>query len=81
MSATRHKEYIDVVVHINPVGDMMPLFILYNQRKYAIDRVLEIKRAYSHTGGSGIRYRCRIQNQTRHLFFERNRWFIESEKE
>lgn len=80
MSTTWHKEYIDVVVHINPVGDMVPLFILYKKRKYAIDRVLEIKRASSRTGGAGVRYRCRIQNQERNLFFERNRWFIESEK-
>ena len=73
-----YKKYIDVVVHVNPYGEMMPLFILVDSKKYAIDKVLEIRNAHSQVGGSGVRYRCRIQNQERNLFYERNRWFMES---
>lgn len=73
-----YKKYIDVVVHISPQGEVMPLFIIFNSRKYAIDKVLQIKKSSSSVGGSGILYQCRIQNNTRNLFLERNRWFIES---
>lgn len=73
-----YKKYIDVVVHINPYGDIRPLIIVFNHKKYPIDKIIEIKKAHSQVGGSGIRYRCRIQNQERNLFLERNRWFIES---
>lgn len=76
----KYKKYIDVVVHMNPMGEMMPLLILFEGHKYKIDRILQIKQAHSQVGGSGVLYRCRIQNQERNLFFERNRWFIESMK-
>lgn len=76
----RYKKYVDIVAHINRYGEMMPLFILVDQKKYKIDRVLEIKNAHSQVGGSGVRYRCKIQGNERYLFYERNRWFIESMK-
>ncbi|QIK57155.1 hypothetical protein G7059_04475 [Erysipelothrix sp. HDW6A] len=73
-----YKKYIDVVVHVNQFGDMMPLFIVFDNVKYPIDKVLQIRNAASQVGGAGILYECRIQNQVRKLFFERTRWFIES---
>lgn len=73
-----YKRYIDVVAHIDTHGEIKPLMIIFDHKKYPIDRILEIKKAHSQVGGSGIRYRCRIQNQERNIFLERNRWFIES---
>lgn len=80
MTIQWYKRYIDVVAHINQYGEIKPLMIIFEHRKYPIDKILEIKQAHSQVGGSGIRYRCRIQNQERNLFLERNRWFIESSK-
>lgn len=75
-----YKRYIDVVAHIDRNGMIKPLIIVFDDQKYHIDKILEIKKTHSQVGGSGIRYRCRIQNQERNLFLERNRWFIESTK-
>ena len=77
---TYYKRYVDVVVLVDKHAEMTPLFLIFDTKKYAIDRVLQIKRASSVVGGSGVLYRCRIQNQERNLFLERNRWFIESMK-
>ncbi len=75
-----YKRYIDVVALINQYGEIKPLIIVFDHQKYPIDKILDIKQAHSQVGGSGIRYRCRIQNQERNLFLEKNRWFIESTK-
>ena len=73
-----YKRYIDVVVHTSPLGEMTPLYILFDDTKYTIDRVLDIRNAASSVGGGGVLYQCRIHNQVRNLYFERTRWFIES---
>ncbi len=77
---TYYKRYVDVVVLVDKHAEMTPLFLVFDNKKYAIDRVLKIKKASSVVGGSGVLYRCRIRNQERNLFLERNRWFIESLK-
>ena len=77
---TYYKRYVDVVVLVDKHAEMTPLFLIFDTKKYAIDRVLQIKKTSSVVGGSGVLYRCRIQNQERNLFLERNRWFIESLK-
>lgn len=75
------KKYIDVIAFMDKDGRIKPLMIVWeNGVKYSIDRILEIRNAMSDVGGCGVLYRCRIQNQERRLFYERNRWFIESEK-
>jgi hypothetical protein len=74
-----YKRYVDVLTLINKEGEMVPLIIVWDDGvKYKIDKVMEIKKAVSTVGGSGILYKCRIQGQERSLFFEKNRWFIES---
>lgn len=77
---TYYKRYVDVVALIDKHAEITPLFLVFDSKKYTIERVLQIKKASSIVGGSGILYRCRIQNQERNLFLERNRWFIESLK-
>lgn len=76
-----YKRYVDVVALIDKLGKLTPLILRWdNGVQYPIDRILEVRKAVSEVGGSGILYRCRIQNQERKLFYEKNRWFIESTK-
>lgn len=74
-----YKRYVDVVLLNSKQGKLIPLFIVWdNNIKYPIDKILSIKKSHSQVGGSGIMYLCLIQNQKRKLFFERDKWFIES---
>lgn len=74
-----YKRYVSVVALTDKDGRLTPLFLIWdNGVKYPIDKVLEIRKAASIVGGCGILYRCRIQNRERNIFYERNRWFIES---
>lgn len=74
-----YKRYVDVVTMINKTGELMPLTMVWdNGVMYEIDQVLEVRNAASQVGGCGMLYRCRIGKVERNLFFERNRWFIES---
>ena len=47
-------------------------------KKYKIDRVISRERRASQVGGCGMRYVCLIGGQTRCIFLEKDRWFIES---
>ena len=38
----------------------------------------QIKKAVSEVGGCGVRYDVRIAGHERRLFYEKDRWFIES---
>ncbi|MDR1795516.1 MAG: hypothetical protein LBR25_08995 [Erysipelotrichaceae bacterium] len=74
-----YKRYVSVIAHCDREGKVMPLVIEWeNQKKYRIDRILEIRPAASQVGGGGILYRVRIGSQERRLFYENYRWFIES---
>lgn len=76
-----YKKYVNIVALVDKEGKLTPLILVWdNGVKYKIDKILEIKKGASVTGGCGILYRCRIMNQERKLFYERNRWFMESEK-
>lgn len=76
-----YKKYIEVVALINKEGELTPLFIIWDDNiKYPIDKIIEVRKAHSTVGGGGILYVCKINGQTRHLFYERYRWFIESFK-
>lgn len=73
------KHYVDVVVLNRKDGKIVPLAIIWsNGVRYSIDKVSQVTRAASTlSGGTGIRYTCRIQNQDRYLYLEEDRWFIE----
>lgn len=76
-----YKRYVDVITLIDKLGKIKPLILVWdNGVQYPIDRILEVRNAMSEVGGCGVLYRCRIQNEERRLFYERNRWFIESTK-
>ncbi len=74
-----YKYYVDVVTLIFYDGTFKPLFVCWDHHHYRIDKVLTVRETYSKAGGCGICYTCRIGSQQRNLFWERNRWFLESE--
>ncbi len=76
------KKYIDVVVMQYKTGTIKPLFIVWEDgHKYAIDRVLDIRKAADlKVGGRGIKYTCRICGQIKEIYLEDDRWFLEREK-
>lgn len=78
-----YKRYVSVI-YLNDInGNITPKAILWEsngERIYTIDRILDRKRSSSVVGGCGILYECMIQGEKRNLFFEKDRWFIESHK-
>ena len=60
-------------------GKIMPRFIEWEDgRVFAVDRVLDVRRAASlKAGGTGLRYICRICGRTVALFNDENKWFME----
>lgn len=74
-----YKRYVDVLVLMKKDRQMVPYALLWdNGRKYSIDKILQVEKRASQVGGGGIRYEIRIRGQSRYLFFEKDRWFIES---
>ena len=83
-----HRVYIEMLARFNIDGTMRPVQIKWEDgQMFEIDRVLDIRRAASDAGSSGIRYTVKIMGRIRHIFFEdvysdsgRPRWFVESDR-
>ena len=60
-------------------GKIMPRSIEWEDgRVFAVDRVLDVRRAASlKAGRTGLRYSCRICGRTVALFNDENKWFME----
>lgn len=75
------KTFVSVLVAYDVFGTIKPLSINWKDgTKFAIDQILEIKRAASlKAGGNGLRYTIRIENQITYLFFDEleKKWFVE----
>ncbi|MDD5796102.1 MAG: hypothetical protein PUD24_04125 [Oscillospiraceae bacterium] len=73
------KQFVSVEAKFDTDGNLLPLCICWEDgRKFEIDRITDIRYAASlKSGGTGLRYTCRIRNQMRYLFLDDNRWFIE----
>ena len=73
------KVYVSVSVVFRDDGVMLPRSFLWEDgRRYAIDRVLDVRQAASlKVGGTGMRYLVRIGQRTTYLFYENPRWFVE----
>ena len=72
------KKYVKVFMEISEDGKKTPKELVYNDIKYSIDRVLDIKKCPSmKVGGIGERYSVRIGNKVTNIFFEKDRWFVE----
>ena len=75
----QRKVYVAVEADFQPDGRILPRSVTWeNGKKYAIDRVQDIRRGASlKAGGAGIRYTVRIGRSTTYLYLEENRWFVE----
>jgi len=82
------KVYVSVAATFRDDGAILPTEITWEDgRRYAIDRVLDIRQAAAmKAGGQGDRYTIRINGKQSYLFFERStnnsgnmlgRWFVE----
>lgn len=73
------KRYINVVVLFKENGDKVPQLIIWNsEKKYKIDRILDVRPAASRkAGGQGERYLCQINGSEHAIFFEDPAWFVE----
>ena len=79
MSTQRKKRYVSVIARFDADGKLCPQIIEFGEeRKYVIEKVLDVRRAACQTvGGVGDRYTVQINGQERYLWFERDRWFVE----
>lgn len=71
---------IDVLARFES-GRIRPLQVIWHDgRKYGIDKVLDVRRAASKSGGSGIRYTCLIAQRQVPLYFDEweNVWWCDS---
>ena len=70
---------VNVITEADKLGNLTPLYMRWeNGELYRIDKVIEVRQAVSKVGGNGLLYTVRIQGKERRLFYEINRWFIES---
>lgn len=71
--------YLAVTATFDAEGKILPVSFVWKDRTYTIDRVLDVRQAYSlKAGGCGTRYTCRILGKERYLYLDwNNRWFVE----
>ena len=72
------KKFVDVYVYVDESGGKHPKVLVHNDKKYNIDKVIDIKNCASFkAGGIGERYTIRIGHNITYLYFEKDRWFVE----
>lgn len=76
-----YKYYVDVITLIDVEGHLLPLYMYFNDHRFRIDRVVSVRETFSQAGGCGICYECAFGSEKRNLFWERDRWFLESYKD
>ena len=74
------KVFVDAIVKFTKEGDKIPLEIVWDDgRRFEVDRVLDVTKAASFkAGGRGTRYKCRIRGKEIYLFFDDEKWFVET---
>ncbi len=79
-----YKRYVEVITLIGKEGQIKPLYMIWETYEgktlYKIDKITQVRQSQSQVGGCGILYECHIDGKVRHLFYERDRWFLESHK-
>ena len=72
------KKFVRVLADIDECGKKTPKMLIYNDTKFEIDRVLDVRNSASFkVGGFGERYTIRIGSNVTYLFYENGRWFVE----
>ena len=71
------KTYVKVNVNIDELGKITPVYIIFNDTRYNIDRVLDIRRAPNlEVGGIGMRYTIRVNGRVTYLWEEQGKFYI-----
>jgi len=74
------KTYVKVNVNIDELGKITPVYIIFNDTHYDIDRVLDIRREPNlEVGGIGMRYTIRVNGRVTYLWEEQGRWWVDSQ--
>jgi len=77
----RNKKFVKVIVEMNEDGLKTPKSLVYNDKVFEIDKVLENKNCASFkAGGIGERYTIRIGDNITYLYYEMGKWFVEEKK-
>lgn len=78
----RIKKYVPVTVRCDEDGKLHPQIIEFEDKKYRIDKILDVRRAACQSvGGVGDRYTCRIHGKETYLWHEKERWFVSARQE
>ena len=78
-----YKVYVEANVDHKADGTILPRsFVWEDDRRYEIDRVIDIRPAASlKAGGAGLRYTVKVHGKETYMFLEEdhgvNRWFME----
>ena len=77
-----HKIYIEVNETISASGHARPHWFKWidgnDERKYDIDKILEIKQTYApNVGGLAVRYKVLVGGKEKYLWYEGPAWFVE----
>ncbi|NLC26560.1 MAG: hypothetical protein GX777_08080 [Fastidiosipila sp.] len=75
----KRRIFIDVLAHFRG-GRVRPVSLtLEDGRRFAIDRVTDVRRAPSKSGGAGLRYTCVIMEREIPLYFDEweNVWWYD----
>ena len=73
-----YKYYVDVITMIDKSGRLRPLSVCWKDKVYKIDRILSMQEKLSLTGGCGICFECCFGKQVRNLYWEKDKWFLET---
>lgn len=73
------RTYVSVNIDYDEEGRALPRSLVYQERRLAIDRVLDRRpAAATKAGGQGMRYTIRIGSHETYLFEDdHSRWFVE----
>ena len=74
------RKYVDVICLIEQTGNIKPLYLIWDKaKKIPIVKIKEIcPKAFVDVGGSGLRYTCVFgPDIVRHLYLDRNKWYVE----
>lgn len=72
------KHYTEVKALFDKEGNIIPLFMTYEDIEYEIDKITDVRPAASlKSGGAGIRYTCMVDGKPTYLFLEDTKWFYE----
>lgn len=74
------RVFVQVTADFDIVGRIRPLSITWSDgRKFEIDRILDIRPGVAKSGGSGIRYLCRILGHEVPLYYDEcgQRWWCD----